>query len=345
MDAPDPPAAPGKPRFTRRTLFRLAGWGVAAAAGAEVARVAFGSNEHTVVPGKVYRSAQLSREKLERAIAEKRLRTVVNLRGCCPETDWYQDDARATHARRVSQEDLTFSAKRYPPPGEVARLVEVFDRGEYPMLLHCARGADRTGMASAIALLLLTDATPAVARRQLWPRYGHLPVGRTVRLDEFLDFYDAWLADGNGPHTPDRFREWVAGHYCPGPFRAALEVVSPLPLAVPAGAGFVVTIRATNRAVAPWEFVTGGGGGVHLRYDLRTPGGLPGALVYRGRAGQFARTVRPGGAVELAAGFPPVAPGRYALHADLIDAEPIDLLDSAFSQYGSEPLVAGLRVG
>ncbi|MBA4067930.1 MAG: hypothetical protein C0501_30355 [Isosphaera sp.] len=345
MDAPDPPAAPGKRRFSRRTLLRLAGWGAAAGVGAEAARVAFGSNEHTVIPGKVYRSAQLSREKLERVIAEKGVRTVVNLRGCCPETDWYQDDARATHARGVSQEDLTFSAKRYPPTGEVVRLVEVVDRAEYPLLLHCARGADRTGMASAVALLLLTDTTPAVARRQLWPRYGHLPVGRTVRLDEFFDFYDAWLAAGNGPHTPDRFRHWVANDYCPGPFRAALEVVSPVPLAVPAGAGFVVTIRATNTAVAPWEFVTGGGGGVHLRYDLRAPGRPPAAPVYRGRAGQFARTVRPGESVELAAGFPPVGPGHYAVWADLIDAEPIDLLDSSFSQYGSEPLVAGLRVG
>src|SRR5205085_9258034 len=141
---------------SRRTLLRLTGAGVVIGAGAEAARVLLGSNEHTVIPGKVYRSAQLGRQKLERVIAEKHIRTVVNLRGCCPDMDWYRADAAATHAAGASLEDLAFSAKRRPHPGEVARLIEVFDRTEYPVLLHCAAGADRTGLASAVALLLLT---------------------------------------------------------------------------------------------------------------------------------------------------------------------------------------------
>ena len=59
----------------------------------EAARVFAGGNEHTVIPGKVYRSAQLSRERLQRTIADKKIRTVVNLRGCCPDMGWYQGEA------------------------------------------------------------------------------------------------------------------------------------------------------------------------------------------------------------------------------------------------------------
>jgi hypothetical protein len=345
MDAPDspPPPPPAPRRFSRRGLFRLAGAGALLGVSAEAARVLFGSNEHTVIPGKVYRSGQLSRRKLERVLAEKHIRTVVNLRGCCPGCDWYNADAQATHAAGVSLEDLSFSAKRYPAPGELIRLVEVYDRTEYPILMHCAAGADRTGLASALAVLLLTDADLATGRRQLWPRYGHFgSIGRTGVLDGVLDAYEAKLAAGGETHSPARLRKWLAAEYCPGPYRAELSVVAPVPLTVPVGVPFTVTIRATNRSVAPWRFTPGGSGGVWLRYWLTAP---PDELVYRGHAGHLARTVHPGESIDLVCGFPPVArPGPCTLNADLIDALPIDLLDSAFAQYGSEALSVNLTV-
>jgi protein tyrosine phosphatase (PTP) superfamily phosphohydrolase (DUF442 family) len=318
---------------------RLAGAGAVAAASIEAARVFAGSNEHTVIPGRVYRSAQLSRDKLERTIAERKIRTVINLRGCCPDMAWYRDEARATHAAAVSQEDITLSAKRYPHPGEIGRLIEVLDHTDYPVLLHCAAGADRTGLASAIALLLLTDRSLAAARRQLWPRFGHFAVGRTARLDEFLDYYDNWLDAHGEPHTPERFRRWFAEYYCPGPFRAELKLLSPVPLTAPARRGFTIDLRATNRSVEPWNFTPGGSGGIKLRFTLYSKAG---SFVHRGHAGHFARTVHPGESIDLTAGFPPIAAGKHMLHADLLDAQPIDLLDTDFSQYGSEPLIVEL---
>lgn len=301
-----------------------------------------GSNEHTVIPGKVYRSAQLTQQKLERVIAEKKIRTVINLRGCCPNMDWYMGDARATHATGISQEDITLSAKRYPPPTEVRRLIEVFDRTEYPVIIHCARGADRTGLASAIAMLLLTDGGLPAARKQMWPRYGHVAAGRTGLLDLFFDAYEQSLAARGQAHTPDTFRKWVAEDYCPGPFRAELSIAAPQPLTFKAGAGFVVTVRAINRSVEPWHFTTGGSGGVRLRYTLHAKAG---EFAYRGHAGLFARTVEPGQAIDFAAGFPPVKnPGPHVLHADLLDAQPIDLLDTDFAQYGSEPLITPMTI-
>lgn len=339
METPTPP--PPR-RYSRRALFKLAGASVAVGLSLEVGRVLAGGNEHTVIPGKVYRSAQLSQQKLERVIAQKQIRTLINLRGCCPQMGWYMDDARATHAAGISQEDLTFSAKRFPPPPELYRLVEIFERTDYPILFHCAAGADRTGLASTMALLLLADTDLATARRQMWPRYGHIPVGRTAVLDQFFDYYEAWLAEQGQSHTPDRFRHWVLNVYCPGPFRAELAVVAPVPLVVSCGRGFVVTIRATNRSIEPWEFVPGGSGGVQLRYALFT---RTGEFVYRGHAGQFARTVQPGESVEFTAGFPPVIkPGPHMMHADLLDCQAIDLLDTDFAQYGSEPLIAEMTV-
>jgi protein tyrosine phosphatase (PTP) superfamily phosphohydrolase (DUF442 family) len=301
MDAPEtPPVIPpagssaGRRLLSRRNLFRLAGAGAIAGVSLEAARVFAGSNEHTVIPGKVYRSAQPTQEKLQRVIAEKKIRTVINLRGCCPTMPWYLAEAWATHATGVSQEDITLSAKRYPHPGEIGRLIEVFDRTDYPVLIHCAAGADRTGLASAIALLLLSNAELAAARRQLWPRYGHFAIGRPARLDEFLDYYENWLAALGERHS-----------------------------------------------VEAWTFSTGGSGGIQLRYSLYTKAG---AFVFRGHAGFLARTVHPGESIELVAGFPPLAAGPYMLHTDMLDEQSIDLLDTDFSQYGSEPLIAELTI-
>jgi hypothetical protein len=332
MDAPEtPPPAPRR-RLSRRTLLRLAGGAVAAGLGAEVLRVVVASNIHTVVPGRVYRTAQLSPERLGRFIAEKGLQTVVNLRGVCSEMAWYLGECRATHAANVSQEDITFSAKRFPAPDEVRRLIDVLDHAAYPLAFHCQRGADRTGLASTVARLLLTDDTLPQARRMLWPRYGHLAVGRTAVLDAFFDYYADWLKARGEAHTPDRFRGWVANDYCPGPYRARLT--APGHQFRPAGKGFAITVRAENTSVAPWHFNTGAAGGVRLSYSLTAAG----VIVHRALAGRFDRTVRPGEGVEIACGFPPLPAGTYTLHADLVDAQPIELLHTSFVQYGSEPL-------
>jgi len=342
MEAPEPPPPQSPRRLTRRNLLRLAGAGTAIGLTAEAARVFLAGNLHTVIPGKVYRSAQLSEQKLRRVIAEKRIRTVVNLRGCCPETAWYQSDARATFAAGICQEDITLSAKRHPPPSEVRRVVEVLDHTDLPLVFHCAAGADRTGLASVIAVLLLTDATLAEARRQLWPRYGHFRAGRTALMDQFFDYYEAALAARGERHTPERFRAWVAAEYCPGPFRAELSVVEPDPLSVPAGKGFVVAVRARNTAIEPWTFSPGGSGGVCLRYTLHSQAGK---FLYRGHAGLFRRTVNPGESIDLEAGLPPVeSPAPHVFRADLLDSQPIDLLDTDFAQYGSDPLIAHLTV-
>ena len=99
------------------------------------------------------------------------------------------------------------------------------------------------------------DATLARARRQLWPRYGHVAVGRTANIDRFFDFYEAWLAARNEPHAPERFRRWATTEYCPGPFRARITLAAPPP-DIRVGAGFVLDVA--NLRVARGRYLTQG---------------------------------------------------------------------------------------
>jgi hypothetical protein len=111
---------------------------------------------------------------------------------------------------------------------------------------------------------------------------------------------------------------------------------------VNAGAGFTLTIRAQNTSAEVWTFRPGGSSGIQLRYQLYT---TDGKQVFIGHAGRLVATVRPGEHIDLVAGFPPIAvPGRYVVHADMLDAQPIDALNATFVQYGSEPLLIELTV-
>lgn len=332
-------------RAARRPRLRLVLLLAAAPLVYEAARVVLGPNRHEVIPGRVYRSAQPTGDDLRELIAEKGIRTVTCLRGFCPgpQAPWYEDEVRATNAAGVSQEDVTLSANRLPPPDELRRLIEVLDGTEYPILFHCKQGADRTGLVAAVVLLLDSDATLDRARWQLLPRYGHFRFGRTAAIDDFFDRYEAWLAGRGEAHTPARFRDYAANHYSPGPAAGTLTLDAP-PGPVPADRWLALKVTAANTSAEAWEMKPGNYAGVHVDFTVQTEAG---DLVYRGQAGLFRRAVPPGGSVGLTLAVPPLkTPGRYSLRADLMDATgaAVPVRQTGFYQFGADPLLVTIEV-
>src|SRR5262245_54910481 len=131
-------------------------------------------NFREVVPGQVYRTGQLSECRLEEVIRRHGIRTVLNLRGPCPSAGWYQAEAAAAARGGASLEDVPLSATRLPSMAGIRQLVEALDRSEYPVLIHCHQGADRTGLAVAAYFLLRTEAPLAEGRRHLGLATGHI---------------------------------------------------------------------------------------------------------------------------------------------------------------------------
>ncbi len=332
MGIPEPPPWRFRPR--------LAIWGcllgLAAACLVEVVHVALGRNFHAIRPGLAYRSAQPAPDDLERAVRDYGIRTVVNLRGNCDPFDWFVEECRATQSLGLSQEDLCFSSYRLPAVHEVRHLVEVLDRSEPPLLIHCRRGADRTGLAAAIYLLSQGEASLAEARRQLHWRYGHLAVGRTRHLTQFFELYSDWLARQGREHSRATFREWVADGYCPGGCRANLELLD-IPAALPRGSPQALRVRVRNAGVQAWDLKAENNAGVHLGYILLDSRNQ---LVVHDRTGLYRRVVPPGESVELTIVLPALRePGRYQLWADMVDEQ-----QCWFYQAGSEPLDLDLEV-
>lgn len=295
-----------------------------------------GPNLHMVAPGRVYRCAQLNGPTLAQVVREHGIRTVVNLRGTCDPWPWYWEEARTTHALEINQEDVGMSAGRMPSVNEMHRLVEIIDRAEPPLLLHCRRGADRTGLASAIVRLLLSDDDLATARQQLSPRYAHIPIGRPAYLDRFFDSYAEYLAGAAEQHSPPRFRQWLEHEYRPDECWAHLEVLQS-PARLTKGQPTSVGIRCTNASRKPWQLRAGTTAGVHARYVLRDPDQV---FLTSVRAGLFNATVPSGEHVDLTLVVPPLGrPGRYSLFVDMVDEQ-----HGWFFQMGSEPLLLDLDV-
>jgi hypothetical protein len=259
----------------------------------------------------------------------------------CPDMPWYQEECRTCAQLGISQEDITLSANRLPPPAELRRVVEVLDRTEYPILIHCKAGADRTGLISALILLLQTDASLATARYQLLPRYGHFRFARTAEIDRFFDLYEEYLAREQRPHTSAYFRDWILTKYQAGPAASELTWALPIPESVPADEYFGLTVRAKNCSNTPWVLKPGTYAGIHLAFGVYND---LGESVWSGRAGLRHEIVPPGRTTDIMIPINPLKPGQYTVIAEIHDATGagIPFRTNSFVQYGDESLAATL---
>jgi protein tyrosine/serine phosphatase len=201
--------------------------GVVAVATASVWQ--FRDNFYPVLPGKVYRSAQLSGPALRERISELRLRSVLNLRGANPGEEWYDEECEEAAQEGVLHYDLPIDSEYPPGPEDLRELIGVLDRCERPVLIHCQSGIDRTGLAAAVCALLGEGGSPALAHEQLGLLYGYqLPWRtRTARQEAFLAQYEQWLAHEGYRHSPTHFRKWALAVYGGSPELA--QNARPLP--------------------------------------------------------------------------------------------------------------------
>jgi protein tyrosine phosphatase (PTP) superfamily phosphohydrolase (DUF442 family) len=301
----------------RSRLFRVGACALVLWPAWEFSRVAFLGNVHEVIPGRLYRGAQPSPASLERLIRQLHIRTVLNVRGCCFPDQWYLDEAAVCQRLGVNLEDVTFSAVHFPSRDELRQLVEVLDHAARPIFVHCRHGADRTGVASAIAELLLEEQSCAGALRQLSLRYGHLPVGKTTMLDRFLGLYAQWLTRTQQAHAPAHFRHWVLHEYRGGVCDARFEKVERLNGAPRLGQPLHYRVMVHNTSNAAWQFRPLKTAGFHVTFKILN---ADQQMIQEGRAGFLDALVPPGEKIEVALIVPPLpGPGTYRLFVDMIE--------------------------
>ena len=294
----------------------------------------FESNLHAVVAGQIYRSAQPSGDDIDRWVRELGLRSVVNLRGAKGKDDrrWLADERSASRRNGIEHVSLRMSSDDIPPAQTLRELVRILDTAPRPLLLHCAAGAERSGLASAVAVLLQGgDLAAAHAEFALDKGFVYLV---NPRLPRVLDAYEEWLA--GQPTTPDRFRTWVMTEYAPYFYRARIEPID-APARITTGTAAELRVRVTNTSRQAIPFRSARDHGVHLGAKLRGSGGADPIEL---RAGLVDLELAPGAATELALPLPPIAsPGHYDIEIDLVD-EGVKW----FQALGSQPLTLPIEV-
>jgi protein tyrosine phosphatase (PTP) superfamily phosphohydrolase (DUF442 family) len=172
----------------------------------------FHGNLAIVEDGRAIRSAQPGLE-LPETLRQFGIRSILNLRGGSPDDWWYTAEIKSAGQANAQFYDFPMSATKRPSRRELLTLIDLLESCQYPLLIHCKSGADRTGLASALYLMQERGESPEVAERAFSIQFGHIPLGGTEHLHEPFDEYAAWLAHHKLEHTPHRFRDWVSHEY------------------------------------------------------------------------------------------------------------------------------------
>jgi protein tyrosine/serine phosphatase len=164
-------------------------------------------NWGVVESGRLYRSNHPLPWQLRDAAHRLGLRTVINLRG--ERRDCGSDRLGRSAAAELGlvHIDAPFESRGAPHKDRILRLAGIFQTVPEPILLHCKSGADRTGLAAGL-WLLLQGRPVEEAMAQLSLRWGHVRQGKTGILDAFFERYAAAVQV-----RPKPFLDWLREDY------------------------------------------------------------------------------------------------------------------------------------
>ena len=157
---------------------------------------------------KAWRSAQPAPHDITR-LKRQGIKTVVNLRGERMSGSYWLEVA-ACKRLGIAFENCVVRSRAAPSVEELRNARDLFERVEYPMLLHCKSGADRAGLMSVLYMHLVEGQPIEQAVEQLSLKFGHFKQADTGVLDHFFACYIA-----ANRRRPIAFFDWVETAYDP----------------------------------------------------------------------------------------------------------------------------------
>lgn len=165
-------------------------------------------NKHVVIPNQIYRTAQLNHAEWLQYLTDHHITSVINLRGDWPDNHWYRVEKRFAQKHHLHYYSIRLQAYQLPPKKTLQELVNMLLIIKKPLVFHCEGGADRTGMASAISVILFNpDADVDDVKDQVSWYYNAISP-RTVGY-QMLQNYFAWLKQTHNTFSRKTFLQWV----------------------------------------------------------------------------------------------------------------------------------------
>lgn len=115
-------------------------------------------------------------------------KTVLSLRGGF-DLPPYLFEAESCAKLGLDLANVGLSARKAPRKESLIELLEAFETLERPILMHCKSGADRTGLAAVLYLIIHEGRSLEEVRDQLSFKYIHIRRSATGILDHFLRMY------------------------------------------------------------------------------------------------------------------------------------------------------------
>ena len=154
-------------------------------------------------PGKLYRCGWVEADVMQELVQTYRVKTVLNL--CRPGE---MGPTRADEERRAVESagaklielSLPDTADPYDPQIEPHKSV-LLDPANYPMIIHCQHGVNRTARTIAMYEVLVHRADGEVAVQQM-PRFGRRKY-EPLEYEFARNFTDAWLPGAQTANSRD----------------------------------------------------------------------------------------------------------------------------------------------
>jgi protein tyrosine/serine phosphatase len=168
-------------------------------AGLYLGALQLGGNFHTVVPGELYRSAQPTAALIAEYQENYSIKTIINLRGDNTGSSWY--DAEVAEAKKlgIAHVDFRMSARRMMTMEQFSQIIDVFQKAEKPILVHCKSGSDRSGLVSALYVAAIAKLGEEAAESQISFWYGHIPlsISAPYAMDRSFEAFEPVLGFPN----------------------------------------------------------------------------------------------------------------------------------------------------
>lgn len=140
-------------------------------------------NFAVVEPNKLYRSAQLTTAELEQTIQNYGIKTVISLRGTPLATSFYEQQDIALRRLHTNFIPIDMSEKYYPDEKVLRQILSAFEKSEYPILIHCRAGSDRTGLVAALYQQIYMHKSADESLEQLTFTNWHVPLFKPAMKD------------------------------------------------------------------------------------------------------------------------------------------------------------------
>jgi protein tyrosine/serine phosphatase len=165
------------------------------------------ANHHRVT-ARLSRSAQPAPGDLKRLKA-RGVRSIVCVRNGTDIGSWSLEQ-EACAKLGLELHKVNIRGREAPHRSDLLGLIDLLASLEYPALIHCKSGADRTGFAAAVYLIAVEKRSIDEGLAQLSLRYGYLRFSRAGILHEVIEAYRR-----EGAAQGLDFREWVEKVYDP----------------------------------------------------------------------------------------------------------------------------------